>query len=205
MNAVSTKRAEQAQRRRAAIIEAALEEFLANGFAATKVDDVAKRAGVAKGTIYLYFPDKESLFEGMVRSVLIPGAEQLEAMVRPDFSLRQLLEQMYVPLGSKLAASRVGDVARLAISEAFRFPRIAEFYYREVLKPFHDKQRIVLARAAADGELAVREVAEFPQLVDGVMLVAILWHGLFEKFEQLDMDGLFRTQSLLLLRQPEAS
>src|SRR5437762_6697473 len=61
-------RAERAAERRAAIIEAALEEFIARGFTATRIDDVAKRAGVAKGTIYLHFKDKESMFEELIRT-----------------------------------------------------------------------------------------------------------------------------------------
>src|ERR1700716_3376157 len=61
-------RAERAAERRAAIVEAALDEFIARGFAATRLDDVAKRAGVAKGTIYLHFTDKEALFQELVRT-----------------------------------------------------------------------------------------------------------------------------------------
>ena len=65
-------RAERTAERRAAIIEAALDEFIARGFAATRLDDVAKRAGVAKGTIYLHFKDKESLFEELIRTAIVP-------------------------------------------------------------------------------------------------------------------------------------
>src|SRR6478736_2324056 len=67
----ASSRAERAAERRAAIVEAALEEFIARGFAATRLDDVAKRAGVAKGTIYLHFKDKESMFEELVRIVIV--------------------------------------------------------------------------------------------------------------------------------------
>src|SRR6267154_2022527 len=67
-----SNRAERAAERREAIIEAALDEFIARGFTATRLDDVAKRAGVAKGTIYLHFKDKESMFEELIRTAVVP-------------------------------------------------------------------------------------------------------------------------------------
>ncbi|MGY4377522.1 AcrR family transcriptional regulator [Bradyrhizobium sp. i1.3.6] len=70
--APASNRATRAAERRSAIVEAAMEEFIARGFAATRLDDIAKRAGVAKGTIYLHFKDKESMFEELVRTVIVP-------------------------------------------------------------------------------------------------------------------------------------
>ena len=73
----ATNRAERAAERRGAIIEAAMDEFIARGFAATRLDDVAKRAGVAKGTIYLHFKDKEALFEELIRTAIVPLVNRL--------------------------------------------------------------------------------------------------------------------------------
>src|SRR5215469_828353 len=78
--ASASNRAARAAERRAAIVEAALEEFIARGFAATRLDDIAKRAGVAKGTIYLHFKDKESMFEELVRIVIVPVVERLTTL-----------------------------------------------------------------------------------------------------------------------------
>src|SRR5262245_2634791 len=88
----ASSRAARAAERRAAIIEAALEEFIARGFAATRLDDIAKRAGVAKGTIYLHFKDKESMFEELVRLVIVPLVERLNALPPPAGSVRDLVE-----------------------------------------------------------------------------------------------------------------
>src|ERR1700675_4028457 len=74
-----SNRAERAAERRGAIVEAAMDEFIARGFAATRLDDVAKRAGVAKGTIYLHFKDKESMFEELIRSAIVPLVMSLGA------------------------------------------------------------------------------------------------------------------------------
>ena len=82
----ASNRAERAAERRQAIIEAALDEFIARGFAATRLDDIAKRAGVAKGTIYLHFKDKESMFEELIRTAIVPlvGRMQRAAAGRRD-------------------------------------------------------------------------------------------------------------------------
>src|SRR5947199_7029748 len=83
-------RAARAEERRAAIVDAAMEEFIARGFAATRLDDIAKRAGVAKGTIYLHFKDKESMFEELVRTVIVPVVARLNALPPPTGSVRDL-------------------------------------------------------------------------------------------------------------------
>ena len=87
-----SSRAARAAERRQAIIEAALDEFIARGFAATRLDDVAKRAGVAKGTIYLHFKDKEALFQELIRTALVPLISRLAAPPPPGGSVRAALE-----------------------------------------------------------------------------------------------------------------
>src|SRR6476646_4708347 len=80
--------------RRDAILSAALDEFSAQGYAATRLDDVAKRAGVAKGTIYLYFRDKEALFQELVRTMLTPVVGSIEALRDADVPMRVLADRM---------------------------------------------------------------------------------------------------------------
>src|SRR5215510_14122225 len=87
-------RAERQAQRREAILSAALDEFAARGFAATRLDDVARRAGVAKGTIYLYFRDKESLFQDLVRSVIGPLLARFEAPAEIDIPARVIAERV---------------------------------------------------------------------------------------------------------------
>src|SRR6478609_10265027 len=89
----ASNRAERAAERRSAIIEAAMDEFIARGFAATRLDDVAKRAGVAKGTIYLHFKDKEALFQELVRTALVPLIGNLVTVPAAGGSVREILER----------------------------------------------------------------------------------------------------------------
>src|SRR5215510_4660852 len=121
------------EKRRAAILAAALEEFAARGFAATRLDDVARRARIAKGTIYLYFRDKESLFQELVRTMLSPLVGTIEAAPLRDVPIRSVAEMIIDMFIKEIYGTRRKDVIRLIISEGPRFPKLAEVYYREVI------------------------------------------------------------------------
>src|ERR1700726_2003524 len=131
----ASSRAARAAERRQAIIDAALDEFIARGYAATRLDDVAKRAGVAKGTIYLHFKDKESMFEELIRTAIVPLVSRLTAIApqTPGGTVRAALEQFARMFQQEVAATRRSDIVRLILAEGPRFPAIADFYYREVV------------------------------------------------------------------------
>src|SRR5665213_3334175 len=163
--------------RREAILAAALDEFAASGFEAARLDDVAKRAGVAKGTIYLYFRDKETLFQELIRAMLTPLVGTIEAMGAADLPVSVLAERFVDLFVREVYETRRKDVVRLMISEGRRFPKLAEFYYREVLSRIIAAVRALLRRAAARGEVP-EALAEFPQSSAAPDLLAIIWCGL---------------------------
>src|SRR5882672_11108214 len=107
--------------RREAILAAALDEFSARGFAATRLDDVAKRADVAKGTIYLYFRDKESLFQELVRTMLSPVVSRVAAAPMIDLPARMVVEGIADMFVREVFGTRRQDVIRLIITEGQRF------------------------------------------------------------------------------------
>ena len=183
--------------RRETILSAALDEFSSRGFEAARLDDVAKRAGVAKGTIYLYFRDKESLFQELVRAMLTPLVGTIEALGAAEVPISVLSEQIVELFVREVYETRRKDVIRLMISEGRRFPKLAEFYYREVLSRIIAAVRALLRRAAARGEVPAA-LAEFPQIVAAPGLVAIIWSGLFERFEPLDVRKMMKTHVDLL-------
>src|SRR5437763_9767579 len=185
-----TRRSLPPEARRATILAAALEEFTARGYEGARLDDVAKRAGVAKGTIYLYFADKEALFQELVRSMVSPVLGALTQLRDVDISARALIETLLNTFGREVYGTRRRDIIRLILSEGPRFPAIAEFYYREVVGRVLAILRPILQRAAARGELSHDGLVRFPQLIVAPMLVAIMWHGLFDKFEPLDVDAM---------------
>src|SRR5580765_5059248 len=108
-----SNRAERAAERRQAIIEAALDEFIARGFAATRLDDIAKRAGVAKGTIYLHFKDKESMFEDLIRTAIVPLVGRMQGPPPTSGTVRDLVEGFALNFIKEVATTRRGDIVRL--------------------------------------------------------------------------------------------
>jgi AcrR family transcriptional regulator len=186
-------RAEQSEERRAAIVHAALDEFIQRGFAGARIEDVAARAGVAKGTVYLHFRDKEALFEAIVRDALSPVVAGLSAVEPPPgIGVRAALERIALPLLTEIVESRRGDVLRLLISEGRRFPALAAFYHREILTPAMANIRRLLRLAAERGELRNPGMADFPHLMAAPMVVSVIWQGLFQRLDPLDFQGLFR-------------
>jgi len=180
--------------RRNSILDAALDEFSARGFAAARLDDVAKRAGIAKGTIYLYFADKESLFQELIRFKMGPVVGTLESVFAADLPIRVIAEQAIEIFIREIYGTHRKQVLRLIISEGPRFPALAEFYYREVLSRVLKGVRAILRRARERGEIADDALIRFPQLLAAPGIIAIVWSGLFDRFEPLDLRGMMQAQ-----------
>ena len=199
----SVRAARQAERREA-ILSAALEEFAASGYAATRLDDVARRAGVAKGTIYLYFRDKESLFQELVRSMLSPVVGTIEHAPLADMPARAIAEMIAELFVREIFGTRRKDVLRLIITEGARFPKLAEFYYHEVIERVTAALRAMLTKAAARGELSSDALARFPQLLVSPALMALVWNGMFDRFAPLDVRALMRAHIDILFGERKA-
>ena len=199
------RRAARREQRRATILAAALEEFVARGFAAARLDDVARRARIAKGTIYLYFRDKESLFQELVRTMLSPLVGTIEAAPLREVPIRAVVEMIVDVFVREIYGTRRKDVIRLIISEGPRFPKLAEIYYREVIARVLPVLRARLALAVERGELSRDALARFPQLLVAPALVAIIWNGLFGRFAPLDIRDLMRAHLDLLFGERSAT
>ena len=197
-------RAERAAERRQAIIDAAMEEFISRGFAATRLDDIAKRAGVAKGTIYLHFKDKESMFEELIRTAIVPLVGTLTGPPPPGASIRDALEGFARVFIQEIATTRRGDIVRLIIAEGPRFPAIADFYYREVISRGLAGMRALIELAVARGEIRFPELARFPQIMVAPAIVAVVWKTLFERHAPLDALEMFRVHLDLIFGERRA-
>src|SRR6476660_6886631 len=189
----ASNRAERAAERRAAIVEAALEEFIARGFAATRLDDVAKRAGVAKGTIYLHFKDKESMFEELIRTAIVPLVVRLGSTPPPPgASVRDMVEGFAGTFIQEVATTRRGDIVRLIVAEGPRFPAVADFYYREVVSRGLAGMRALIELGIARGEIKQKNLARFPQIMVAPALIAVIWQSVFNRHAPLDAIEMFR-------------
>ncbi len=196
-----TAREVRSAARREAILAAALEEFSSQGFAAARLDDIARRAGVAKGTIYLYFADKEALFQELARSMLSPLVGNLEGLAHVDVPFRELAHGLVDILAREVLGTRRKDIIRLVISEGIRFPALAEFYHREVLSRVFIGLRAILQRAVDRGELRHRALVEFPQLLAAPLLVAVVWNSVFGHLQPLDACAMLKAHIDILLER----
>src|ERR1700704_1943765 len=189
---VKLNRAERAAERRQAIIEAALDEFIARGFTATRLDDIAKRAGVAKGTIYLHFKDKESMFEELIRTAIVPLIGRMHAPPPIGGSVRDAVEAFATAFIDEIASTRRGEIVRVIVAEGPRFPAIADFYYREVVSRGLTGMRALIELGIARGEIRHKDLSRFPQILVAPAIVAVIWQSLFSKHAPLDAHEMFR-------------
>lgn len=139
--------------RHAEILAAAAEEFSSAGFARTRLDDVAERAGVSKGTLYRYFDSKETLFRETVRAnvvTLLAAGEELIRIHRG--SSRDLLALLVDRMWDSMRDPRRAGIGRLVQSELQEFPELARFYFDEVILRGRRMIQAVLDRGAASGE-----------------------------------------------------
>jgi AcrR family transcriptional regulator len=207
MIADSAERAVRWRRRKEArpneILAAALVLFGERGFAATRLDDVALRAGVTKGTLYLYFPNKEELFEAVVRQALVSNIEWGEALLeKPDEPAAVLLERL-MHSWAALALSPAGAIPKLIISEAGNFPELARFYREEVVDRGMELMRRALRLGVERGEF--RAPDNFDNAVRCIcapIVLAMLWRhslGRHEEVDRFDPEAICKTQLKLVL------
>ncbi len=184
-------------------MNAALDEFLDKGFAATRVEDVARRAGVAKGTIYLNFKDKEDLFAAIVEQEIRPNIDTAALGPRRGETLAGYADRVMVPLLSLVIQSRRAAIIRLLIGEAGRFPKLAEVYFRLVVEPGLGAMRTMLREAAKRNELSDDMLLKFPHLMIAPAIFSVVWTGLFQNFSSLDVEAMLRAYYAHLLTPPE--
>lgn len=197
----STKRGPDRAERRREILTAALDLFSEQGYAKTRLEDVARRAGVAKGTIYLYFNDKESLFEGIVGETIFPMLADADSFLSAfEGNTAALMDALMEMLVARVFESPAHLVIRLMLSEGPRFPRLCAFYHDEVVARGIAIIRKVARRAHARGEITSDAIERFPQLVVAPMLLAVVWNALFGALDPIDPRALLATHAQVLLR-----
>ena len=200
MRKTARTEAEREDRMRA-IRAAALDVFSAKGFAAARLEDVARAAGVAKGTIYLYFKSKEDLLEAIVKTALGPLLETFEQTVAASpASASLMLRGMGQAIADAIEDADRRRVLHLVLSEGARFPALADFYHREIISRAMKLVRALVAKGCASGEFRSDELARFPQLVIAPALTATIWAVVFDRIEKLDARAMLDAHFDLLLR-----
>jgi AcrR family transcriptional regulator len=184
------------------IAQAALECFSERGFAAASLDDIAARAGITKGTLYLYFPNKEALFKEVVRQALLPRIAAFEDRVRDDEPAPQQLAQLIAAWPDILATPNIGVIPKIMIGEAGNFPDLAAFYFAEVIGRARRLVIAILRRGMARGEFRHTDANAAFLSVIAPLLMALIWRHSFEPHDgaPLDVDAICKTHTAILLR-----
>lgn len=189
--------------RKEAILAAALTVFAERGYEAARLDDVAARAGVAKGTLYLYFKDKEALFEELLRGAVTPVIEGINALSdAPDLPFDKALEALFAVFEREVLGTQRKLLVRLILAEGPRFPHIAEAHYRNVVSRILPLIGKIAGRAAARGEIASDAIARFPQLIAAPLITAVIWDALYARLDPLDVPGMLDAYRAMLTAQP---
>lgn len=176
METLASPRQRRKEARPAELTAAALELFVEKGFAGTRLDDVAARAGVSKGTLYLYFDSKEALFKAVVQEGIVPildaGADLVDGFTGSSVELlRVLLREWWVRIGG----SALGGVPKLMISEAGNFPELAAYYNDTVITRGRELMRRVLQRGIDAGEFRPVKVDMAIDVIFAPVLMMLIW------------------------------
>src|SRR5207247_653233 len=156
-------------------LSAALEAFADRGFAATKLEDVARRAGVTKGTIYLYFDSKEALFKALIRETIVPVIAQGEALAQTFVgSARDLFERLVRVYWRLVGETSLVNIPKLMMAEARNFPELARFYYEEVVVRGHRLMAGVIERGIKAGEFRPVNVMVAAKLAMSPLMHAVI-------------------------------
>ena len=168
---------------------AALELFVERGFAATRLEDIAARAGVSKGTLYLYFDSKDALFKEVVRAGIVPAlAEAEETAAGFEGSTAELLRRFVQRWWTLIGTSPIGGIPKLILSEARNFPELARFYHDEVIVRGKGLLRRTIARGIAQGEFRQCDPRIATEALIGPMLLTVLWKHSFGMCVAQELD-----------------
>ena len=158
------------------LLAAALDLFVERGFASTRLEDVAKRAGVSKGTLYLYFTNKEELFKAVVRDSIVPALGEAEDIISTfEGHSGELLRCVIMGWWERLGATKASGIIKLVMAEAGNFPDLALFYQEEVIARSTRMISSMFERAVARNEFRAIDVAVMTQVLIAPMLMLITW------------------------------
>jgi len=173
---IKSKRQRRAEDRPREICAAALDVFAERGFAAAKLDEIARRAGVSKGTLYLYFKDKEDLFRAVVRHTVAPNIDQVRTVIEGvDRPFADVIRMFLPRFAAITGEARVGAVAKMVIGESRNFPELAKVWHDEVVSKALGLIAGLVERAQAKGEIRSGDPRLLTFSLMGPMVMGLLW------------------------------
>lgn len=166
------------------IVDAALDMFVDSGFAATKLDDVARKAGVSKGTVYRYFENKDALFIAVVKEIVVPEVARIEKQVadyqgRTDELLRELVQGWWQSVGE----TRLCGIPKMVIADAGNFPELARFFIDEVAIRMRTIFEDIIQKGIDSGEFVQCHVKNAARAIMAPMVLAAIWERSLKPFD----------------------
>lgn len=176
--------------RPAELVAAALEHFVERGYAGTRLEDVAAQAGVSKGTLYLYFDNKEDLFKAVVRdNVVARISETADEVLRYSGSSAELLAYLITGWWRDYGQSEAGGLSKLIMAESGNFPEIARFFVDEVIEPWQAVLTAAIRRGIERGEFRDLDAAMFVRVMSASLVMLSLWKRSFGPCSQQPLDA----------------
>ena len=162
------------------IVSAALEVFAEKGFAAAKLDEIARRAGVSKGAVYLYFETKEDIFRAVVAQAISPNIATVKAMAAAHPGpLADLLRGVVGVVAGVVETTPIGGVLKMVVAEAGNFPQIAKVWHDELVSQALGAMSAAIAAGQARGEVKPGDPRAYALSLISPMVVAVLWRETF--------------------------
>jgi AcrR family transcriptional regulator len=182
------------------ITAAALEAFAEKGYAATRVTDVAQRAGVSKGLLYLYFRTKEELFKAVIRSFVSPRIDALKMEIEnTELTAAEYFRGPFTEFAKQVPKSPARILVRLMIAEGAKHPDLTNWYHDNVVTHGLSALRALIERGVRNGEFRKSALQEFPHMVVAPVAFAIVWSLVFSPRHKLDSDRFIESHLALLL------
>ncbi len=176
----SAKRARRKDARPGELLDAALALFVEKGFTATRAEEVAQRAGVSKGTLFLYFASKEELFKAVVRENISKHYPEWHAALEAyDGSTADMLRQCVSEWWTRVGSTQASGISKIMMTEGYNFPDLLSFYQREVIEPGNAMIRRILQRGVDSGEFGPIDMKYSAYLVLSPMLFLVMWKHSF--------------------------
>ena len=158
------------------LLDAALDLFVERGYAATRLDDVAAQAGVSKGTLYLYFTNKEELFKAVVRENMVPVLGEAEGIMETyEGPTLSLFRDLVLGWWERIGNTKLSGITKLMIAESSNFPEVAQFYHDEVIARGDAMIAHMLERGIQRGEFRPIDVQQATRVIRAPMLMLMMW------------------------------
>lgn len=171
------------------LLDAALAVFVERGYAATRLEEVTRRAGVAKATLYRYYANKLELFKAVVRNSLVAGFDELaQSHSGKRLGARERLAGLLAVFMERVAASQLSGIPKLVIAEAGNLPEVARFYHDEIIMRVRTEVTTALAEGAAAGEFRPVDADYAWRIVIAPLLFSIIWKHSFQAFDAQPVD-----------------